>query len=100
MDKCEHFENFSKHKEVTRRADHGSVPTVIYATLYRLLLEQNTYFNQLREYVRTLKTVPEINAVQYGDHLTGVYLDGYNSLISQADAETQKILTKVMDDAG
>ncbi|UWP68015.1 hypothetical protein [Subdoligranulum variabile] len=63
-------------------------------------MEQNTYFNQLREYVRTLKTVPEINAVQYGDHLTGVYLDGYNSLISQADAETQKILTKVMDDAG
>ena len=74
--------------------------TVIYATLYRLLLEQNTYFNQLREYVRTLKTVPEINAVQYGDPLTGVYLNGYNSLISQADAETQKILAKVTSNAG
>ena len=74
--------------------------SVIYATLSRLLLEQNTYFNQIREYVRTLKTVPEINAVQYGDPLTGVYLDGYNSLISQADVETLKILAKVTGNAG
>ena len=72
----------------------------IYATLSGLLLAQNTYFNWLREYVRTLKTVPEINAVKYGDTLTGVYLDGYNSMVSQGTAEMQKIIEKVTGNAG
>ena len=72
----------------------------IYATLSGLLLAQNTYFSWLREYVRTLKTVPEINAVKYGDTLTGVYLDGYNSMVSQGTAEMQKIIEKVTGNAG
>lgn len=74
--------------------------TVIYATLSGLKTAQTTYYNQLRQYVQTLESIPEVNAVKYGDALTGTYLTTYGALIAQATAEMQKILAKVTGDAG
>lgn len=73
--------------------------TAIYATLSGLKTTQTTYYNQLRQYVQTLETVPEVNAVKYGDALTGEYLETYNTLIAQAQAEMQEIFAKVIADA-
>lgn len=72
----------------------------IYATLSGLKTAQTTYYNQLRQYVQTLETVPAINAVQYGDALTGTFLETYNTLLAQAQSEMQKILAKVAANAG
>lgn len=73
--------------------------TAIYATLSGLKTTQTTYYNQFRQYVQTLETVPKVNAVKYGDALTGEYLETYNTLIAQAQAEMQKIFAKVIADA-
>lgn len=74
--------------------------TAIYATLSGLKTAQTTYYNQMRQYVQTLETVPAVNAVKYGDALTGEYLETYNTLIAQAQAEMQKIIAKVTGNAG
>lgn len=74
--------------------------TAIYLALSSLKTGQTTYYNQLRQYVQTLETVPKINAVKYGDALAGEYLETYNALLTQAQTEMQKILAKVTDDAG
>lgn len=74
--------------------------TAIYLALSSLKTGQTTYFNQLRQYVQTLETVPKIKAVKYGDALAGEYLETYNTLLTQAQTEMQKILAKVTDDAG
>lgn len=72
----------------------------IYTTLSSLKTAQITYFNQLRQYLRTLETVPVIRAVIYGQTLEGEYLDTYNTLIMQAAAEMKKIIDNLMASAG
>lgn len=74
--------------------------TAIYLALSSLKTGQTTYYNQLRQYVQSLETVPKIKAVKYGDALAGEYLETYNTLLTQAQTEMQKILAKVTDDAG
>lgn len=41
---------------------------------------QTTYFNQLKQYVLSLESVEEVNAVTYGQELTGQYLTNYNTI--------------------
>lgn len=67
----------------------------IYSALTALKTSQVTYYNQLREYVKTLEFVPDIQSVTYGQELTGSYLDTYNELIQNANTEMQKVLSKV-----
>lgn len=69
----------------------------IYSTLTALKTSQVTYYNQLREYVKTLKFVPDIQSVIYGQELTGSYLDTYNELMQNATTEMQKVLSKVSE---
>lgn len=67
----------------------------IYSTLTALKTSQVTYYNQLREYTKTLEFVPDIQAVIYGQELTGTYLETYNELIQNAAIEMQKVLSKI-----
>lgn len=67
----------------------------IYSTLTTLKTSQVTYYNQLREYVKTLETIQDIQSVTYGQELTGSYLETYNELMQNANTEMQKILTKL-----
>ncbi len=41
---------------------------------------QTTYFNQLKQYVLSLESVDEVNAVIYGQELTDQYLENYNTI--------------------
>lgn len=72
----------------------------IYSTLSSLKTAQITYFNQLRQYMKTLQTVPEIQAVTYGQALEGEYLKTYNSLISQAAEEMKTVLDGITSSVG
>lgn len=68
---------------------------IIYSTLSSLKTGQITYFNQLKQYVKTLNTVSDIESVTYGQELTGEYLETYNTLVESASTEMQKVLSKV-----
>lgn len=48
------------------------------------LTHHTTYHNQLKLYVNTLETKEEIEAVVYGQELTGEYLNTYNEMMEQA----------------
>lgn len=41
-----------------------------------------TYFNQLKQYIKTLNDIDTVKSINYGDELTGQYLDKYNSIIN------------------
>lgn len=68
---------------------------IIYSALSSLKTSQITYFNQLKQYVKTLNIVSDIESVTYGQELTDEYLETYNSLMSSAAEEMQKVLSKV-----
>ena len=56
----------------------------IYFSQETNVTHHTTYFNQLKQYVLTLTTEDEVNTVQYGQELTGTYLDTYNKIMAQA----------------
>lgn len=72
----------------------------MYSTLARYKTQQLTYHNKLKKYVQSLDTVPAIQAVHYGDPLTGEYLEDYNTLIAEAEVILQAILQGVMQSGG
>lgn len=65
---------------------------MMYSTLSSLKTHHLTYYNQLRAYVNSLTTAEEVYEVQYGQDLTGEYLDKYNTLMTQAQEEISKVL--------
>lgn len=56
----------------------------IYVACQSNLVHHTTYFNQLKQYINSLTTVEEIQAVEYGQELTGEYLENYNLMIAQS----------------
>lgn len=67
----------------------------IYATLSAFKTGQTTYHNQLKRYTKALTTQEEIQAVTYGQDLTGEYFESYNTLMAQAKVQLDNILAKV-----
>ena len=57
---------------------------------------QQTYFNQSREYLKSLEESDEnklvIESYTYGTLLTGIYLETYNKMVDLYNAQIQKIL--------
>ena len=53
-----------------------------------------TYFNQLRMYINSLETIEEVEAVKYGQELTGKYLQTYVESMSQAQLVLEALLAK------
>ena len=56
---------------------------------------QTTYHNQLKRYTKALASQEEIEAVTYGQELTGEYLEAYNTLMAQAKVQLDNVLAKV-----
>lgn len=56
------------------------------------LTHHTTYFNQLKMYIMTLETIDDVEAVSYGDQLTGEYLDSYNTAMTQAQSVIDTLL--------
>lgn len=67
---------------------------LIYSALSMLKTNQITYQNQLKQYVDTLTTEEEVNAVEYGQELTGTYLEEYNTLMAQAKTQMENVLSR------
>ena len=67
----------------------------IYTTLSAFKTAQTTYHNQLKRHVKAMEGVAEVEAVTYGQELTGEYLDKYNELMAQAKAQLENIVAKV-----
>ena len=50
------------------------------------LTHHQTYFNQIKMYINSLDDIDSVNAIAYGDELTGEYLDNYNMIMTQASS--------------
>ena len=66
----------------------------IYSTLSMLKTSQITYQNQLKQYVKNLKSIEEVQAIVYGQELTGEYLESYNTLMTSAQSQLAIVLSK------
>ena len=55
--------------------------TLIANTAMSFILRQTTYCNHLMSYVKSLETRKEVEAVTYGQELTGEFLESYNTII-------------------
>lgn len=64
----------------------------IYLTLAIFKTSVLTYFNQLKQYVKTLTTEDEVNAVYYGQKLTGEYLENYNAMMQEAKTQMETVV--------
>ena len=64
----------------------------IYATNATNKMHHITYFNQLKLYVNTLETNEDVESVNYGDELTGEYLQTYNDAMAQASVGLTTLL--------
>lgn len=67
----------------------------IYTTLAGQKTAQLTYYHQLKDYVRSLETVAEADAVVYGQPLTGAWLEHYNATIQTAQHQMQAVLARL-----
>lgn len=64
----------------------------IYTTNATNKMHHITYFNQLKLYVNSLETIEEVKTVNYGDELTGEYLQTYNDAMAQANVGLTTLL--------
>ena len=58
---------------------------------------QQTYFNQSREYLKSLEKSDEnkeiVESYTYGTPLTGIYLETYNNMVALYKAQIQAMTT-------
>ena len=66
----------------------------IYTTATTNKMHNITYFNQLKMYIETLEDKETVNAVTFGQELTGDYLNTYNSSMQQAQLLLEKLLSQ------
>ena len=67
----------------------------IYPALAGNKTAQLTYYHQLKDYMATLDTVEEINAVTYGQPLTGEYMEHYNEMVAVAAEQMQTVVSRI-----
>lgn len=66
----------------------------IYTSATTNKMHHITYFNQIRMYINSLETTEEVNAIEYGQELTGEYLQTYNESMAQAQLVLEALLAK------
>lgn len=67
----------------------------IYVTMSTTITSNLTYYHQLKDYVSSLGTITEIEAVTWGQELTGEYLEHYNAMMAEANAQMQNIMSNL-----
>ena len=84
------------------RSEDGSCRTYtaeeivnIYPNLAGNKTAQLTYYHQLKDYIGTLDTVEEIDAVTYGQPLTGEYLEHYTEMVAIAAEQMQMVVARI-----
>lgn len=61
------------------------------------LAAQTTYFNQMKEYIKTFTSDADkdaISEITYGQELTGIYLEKYNTMMAQSKLIVETIVKK------
>ena len=66
----------------------------IYSTATTNKMHHTTYFNQIRMYIKSLETKEEVEVVEYGQELTGEYLQTYNESMAQAQLVLEALLAQ------
>ena len=56
----------------------------LYVACKVLKAKETTYFNQMKQYIMELDDKDTIEAITYGQELTGVYLENYNAMMTQS----------------
>lgn len=67
----------------------------IYPALAGNKTAQLTYYHQLKDYTTALETAEEIEAVAYGQPLTGEYLEHYKEMVAVAAEQMQTVVARV-----
>lgn len=67
----------------------------IYVTMSTTITSNITYYHQLKDYVYSLESAGEIDAITWGQELTGEYLEHYNAMIAEANAQMQNIMSNL-----
>ena len=86
--------SYHQNGESCRMFNAGDIMT-LYGTLSMYKTGLLTYFNQLKKYVGTLTSVEDIQAVTYGQELTGEYLSSYNDLMAKNKAQLDKVIVNL-----
>lgn len=88
----------SNGMDVPYHADNGNCKLYSANDIFAIYIAQKTnvthhttYANQLKQYVKTLSTIKDIQAVYYGQELTGQYLETYNAMMEQVKAITEVV---------
>lgn len=83
--------SYHQNGESCRMFNAGDI-MALYGTLSMYKTGLLTYFNQLKNYVGTLTSVDDIQAVTYGQELTGEYLASYNDLMAKNKTQLDKVI--------
>ena len=74
----------------------------IYITMQATVTGQNSYYNAMKNFLETEfagkrdeESEAQFRAIQYGDPLTGVYLENYNAMMQVANTQVQAIVTSL-----
>lgn len=67
----------------------------IYIASQTLITTQTTYHNALKQYVQSLSSIEDINAVTYGMELPEPYLTSVNKKLATAKAQMDAIVAKM-----
>lgn len=74
----------------------------IYITMQATVTGQISYYNAMKNYLETEfagkrdeESEAQFRAIQYGDPLTGVYLENYNAMMQVANTQVQAIVTNL-----
>lgn len=65
----------------------------IYVTMSTTITSNITYYHQLKDYVNSLETADEVEAVTWGQELTGEYLEHYNAMMAEANTQMRNIMS-------
>lgn len=68
--------------------------TNLYVTLAAFKTSHLTYFNQMKQYIKTLEDKEVITAIKYGNELTGEYLKNYNTIMTEAKEQIDAVIPK------
>lgn len=68
---------------------------IIYSAMVQNKTHHTTYFNQLKQMLKDSKSAVWIASVNYGQELTGKYLDAYNANMVEAANQLKNILAKI-----
>lgn len=67
----------------------------IYSAMAQNKTHHTTYFNQLKMCIKNMTKITSVSSVTYGQALKGQYLENYNTMMAEAEAQLKKIIENI-----